>query len=185
MSVTFQPGDIFLTCGSSFISRAIRFFSRSGGESRTMVNHVGIVVEAGDSTNAVIVEASTKVVKRSFYAYRRSPTTMVAVYRPTNVSDGEIHTICAAADRYVGATYGYLKIVAHFLDWCLGGRYVFRRIAAMDRYPICSWVVAQAYADAGLNFGVPAGSADPDDIWDFCVANPDKYRAVWPLAMLM
>jgi hypothetical protein len=180
----FEPGDIFLTKGDSFVSRAIRFFSRTGGESRTQVNHTGLVTVGGSARDAVIVEALTKVKRRTFDSYRRSVTTQVAVFRPVNVTKSQVDTIVARADGYVGADYGYLKIVAHFLDWCLGGRYFFRKIVAMDRYPICSWVVAQAYADAGLNFGVPAGSADPDDIWDFCVGNPDKYMVVYPLGLL-
>lgn len=180
----FEPGDIFLTKGDSFISRAIRFFSRRGGESRTEVNHTGLIVTAG-SSEAVIVEALTKVKRRTMLSYWAKDSTQVAVFRPLNVSDAQIDTIVERAESYVGNSYGYLKIVAHFLDWCLGGRYVFRRMAAMDNYPICSWVVAQSYADAGLNFGVPAGSADPDDIWDFCVANPDKYVAVHPLGKLL
>ncbi len=39
--------DIFLTKGTSFISGAIRWFTRRIGESRTEVNHVGIIVEPG------------------------------------------------------------------------------------------------------------------------------------------
>lgn len=180
----FQPGDIFVTRGDSFISKAIRFFSRSGGESRTMVNHTGLIVTEGTSASAEIVEALTKVKRRKFSAYQRSTSTQVAVFRPINVTDDQIVTIVDRAVGYVGDGYGYLKIVAHLIDWCLGGRYVARRVVAMDNYPICSWVVAQAYADAGLNFGVPAGAASPDDIWDFCLANPDKYEVVHELGML-
>ena len=44
MGILLEPGDVFLTRGSSFISRAIRFFTRSIGEKRTKVNHVGLVV---------------------------------------------------------------------------------------------------------------------------------------------
>ena len=180
----FQPGDIFLTRGDSFVSRAIRFFSRTGGESRTMVNHCGVIVTAGGSSSAEVVEALTKVKRRRFAAYRNSDSTQVAVYRPLNATDDQLVTIVDRAVGYVGDSYGYVKIVAHFLDWCLGGRYVFRRMAAMDNYPICSWVVAQAYADAGLTFDVPAGSASPDDIWDFVTTNPDKYAPVHELGRL-
>ena len=178
------PGDIFLSKGDSFVSRAIRYFSRSGGESRTEANHVGLVVGDGDEVTAPIVEALTKVKRRTMRSYSASKNTEVAIYRPIGLTPQQIITIVNRANGYVGDSYGYLKIVAHFGDWCLGGRYFFRRIVSMDRYPICSWVVAQAYADAGLNFGVPAGMADPDDIMDFCVAHPAKYKVIHPMGLM-
>jgi hypothetical protein len=90
----------------------------------------------------------------------------------------------AAAERYVGRRYGYLKMLAHLLDWLFLGVYLFRRIASMDRYPICSWVVAHAYGKTGRHFGVAPGAASPDDIWDYVVAHPQEYRCVRALAPL-
>lgn len=179
-----EPGDIFVTKGDSFVSRAIRFFSRTGGESRTQVNHTGLVTVGGNQATAVIVEALTKVRRRTMASYATSLNTEVAVFRPLNVSGKDLETIVARANGYVGRSYGYLKIAAHFGDWCLGGRYFFRRFVSSDRYPICSWVVAQAYSDAGFTFGVDPGAADPDDIWDYCTSNPDKYQVVHPLGLI-
>jgi hypothetical protein len=149
-----------------------------------MVNHVGLVTVAGGTTTAMIVEASTVVKRHRMSVYRNSKSTKVAVYRPLNVHEEQIKHIVSRANSYVGAKYGYAKIVAHFLDWCIGGRYFFRRFAFMDRYPICSWVVASAYADVNLFFGVEPGEASPDDIWDFVTSNPDKYGQVYPLELL-
>jgi Permuted papain-like amidase enzyme, YaeF/YiiX, C92 family len=172
------PGDIFLTQGNSRISRLIRFFSRNKGEAATQVNHTGIVVKGGTPDQAVIVEASSKVLKHSMNGYYNSKNTKVAVFRPKNISPATIDTIVYRAEKYVGMKYGYIKIVAHFLDWCLGGVYFFRRFAFMDKYPICSWVVAYAYADSGYTFGVEPGGCSPDDIWDFCLFNADKYEMI-------
>jgi len=179
-----KPGDIYLTKGTSLISRGIRYFSTSHGEARTEANHVGLVTAAGTEKSATIVEALTRVKRRRMSAYSNSTSNQVAIYRPINVTPEQIETIVARAEQYVGDKYGYLKIVAHLADWCLGGRYVFRRIAAMDNYPICSWVVSQSYADAGLNFGVPAGAASPDDIMDFCTSHPEKYMTVHAMGLL-
>ena len=176
-----RPGDIFLTQGNSFVSRGIRFFSRSGGESRAEVNHVGIVVKGGWPVLAKIVEASSVVKRHSMVGYFNSKNTKVAVYRPINLTDETIHNIVARAESYVGMKYGYGKLVAHFLDWCIGGRYLFRRFALMDKYPICSWVVSHSYAKEDLDFGVHPGAASPDDIWVFVTTNPDKYTQIYPL----
>lgn len=181
-----EPGDLFFTRGSGLLSVAIRFFTRSIGESRTKVNHVGVVVQGGPIDTAIVVEALSRVRRHSLWArYSRKPRTSVAVYRANNVSPDMIQKIVVKADAYVGYEYGWLTIVAHFLDWLLQGAYVFRRIIGQDRYPICSWVVAYAYKAAGLDFGVEARAASPDDIWDFVVEErPDLYSEVRPLIPL-
>ena len=56
-----MPADVFLTRGHSFLSRAIRFFTRGLGESRTKVNHVGVVVTKGSLETAEVVEAVSRV----------------------------------------------------------------------------------------------------------------------------
>ncbi len=119
--IILEPADVFATRGKSWLSKAIRIFTRHIGESRTKVNHVGVVVEGGTLRDAVIVEQ---------------------------------------------------------------GAYVFRRLAFMKRYPICSWLVAHSSNEVGKHFDVDAGAATPDDIWDFCVGNPDKYRTVLELGPL-
>jgi hypothetical protein len=185
MSDEFEPGDIFLTRGQAFISKAIRFFTRDTGEKPTKVNHVGVVVEAGEITTTVVVEALSKVKRHRLWKQYGPPREDgVAVYRATNLTPGEIETIVATANRQVGKKYGYLKIVAHFLDWLLNGAYFFRRLVPDGKYPICSWLVAHAFSKAGKHFGVEPGAAAPDDIMDFIEANPDKYTQVRPLVPL-
>ena len=68
MGILLEPGDIFLTRSCSLISKAIRFFTRSIGEKRTKVNHVGIVVQRGDIKTAIGVEALSKVVRHTLWS---------------------------------------------------------------------------------------------------------------------
>jgi len=178
-----MPGDIVFTKGSGVLSRLIRFFSRRIGEDRTRVNHVAIVVETGTAQNVHIVEALKHVQRNLLWRYANDDNE-VAIYRARNLTVLQANDIARVAESYVGKTYGYLKLVTHLLDWALQGAYVFRRLTRSDRYPICSWVVAHAYGSAGLDFGVDADSASPDDMWDFVQANPDKYRWVMPLGRL-
>jgi hypothetical protein len=183
--VNLEPGDVLVTRGTGWLSKAIRVFTRRIGESRTKVNHVGLVVEGGPLEEAWVVEALWKVVRRRLvegYGSKRSPA--LGIFRPTNLSEEEIRAVVAAAEGYVGRRYGVLKLVAHLADWVLQGAYVFRRLTNDDRYPICSWLVAHAFKKAGKHFGVAPGAASPDDVWDFCVANPDKYTVVLELSPL-
>ena len=197
MDILLESGDIFLTRGSSFISRAIRSFTRSIGEKRTKVNHVGLVVQRGDVKTAIAVEAQSKVVRhRLWIRYGPPKKDLVAVYRATNLTVEQIKDIVVEAEKQVGKKYGYRMIIAHFLDWLLGRMlgwllgwqfsnvYLFRRLIPGNKYPICSWVVADAFAEAGKDFGVEVGMATPDDIWDFVLNNPDKYKEIHPLKLL-
>ena len=181
--MTLQPGDIFLTRGTSWFSGAIRFFTRRIGEERTKVNHVGVVVEGGHVERVRVVEALSTVKKRNITAYRGKKTA-VAVYRPTNLTSEQLQTIVDKSNSYVGRQYGWFKIVMHLIDWVFQGAYVARRLTNSDNYPICSWLVAQAYAEVGADFGVEPGAASPDDIWDFVTQNTDKYEMVHPLLPL-
>ena len=180
MSVQLQKVDIFFTRGTGILSRLIRFFTRGIGESRTKVNHVGVVVEAGSIEKAVVIEALSRVRRHRLVGQYGGTSHEVAVYRPMNVSQDEVNVIVAAAEYYESRRYGYFNLILHVLDWLLLGAYVFRRLAG-DRYPICSWLVAHSFKKARLFFGVEAGEAQPDDIWDFAQQNPGRYREVRPL----
>ncbi|MCK5213048.1 MAG: hypothetical protein KAQ74_03915, partial [Dehalococcoidia bacterium] len=61
MEAQLKPGDVFLTRSTGLLGKLIRVCTRSFGEKRSKVNHVGIVVEAGGIQEAVVVEALSKV----------------------------------------------------------------------------------------------------------------------------
>jgi len=121
---------------------------------------------------------------------------LVAVYRATNLTAEQVKNIVTEAEKHVGKKYGTCMIVAHFIDWLLGRMigwlfgwqfsdiYLFRRLIPGNKYPICSWVVADAFAEMGKDFGVEVGMATPDDIWDFVVKNTNKYKEIHPLKLL-
>lgn len=178
-----EQADIFFTRGHSLVSRAIRWFTRRLGEKRTQVNHVGVVVSDGPPDDVLIIEALSKVRKHKLIRYATKQDE-VAVFRAIDLSEEDKRVIVDAALDYEGRSYGWDKIVAHFLDWMLFGAYFFRRFARMDEYPICSWLVAHSFKKAGRDFGVPPGAADPDDIWDFSTANPDRFDCIRPLSLM-
>jgi len=179
MDVMLQRGDIFLTRSKSVLGWLIRTCTSKIGEKRSKVNHVGIVVEAGNIREAVVVEALSKVKRHRLWEQYGPPNTGgVSVYRAKNITPAEMDLIVAEAEEQVGKKYGHFKIVMHFLDWCLTGVYFFRWFARSKKYPICSWLVACAYGEAGYDFGVPNEAADPDDIWDFVNARTDYYEEI-------
>ncbi len=184
-NIVLLPGDVFLTYGAGFFSKLIRFFTRTIGESRTQVNHSGIVVAEGDLESCEVVETLLRVRKhRLWNRYGPFSHDKVAIYRPINLTPEEMDTIVVQAVKQVGKRYGIHTVIGHLLDWLLLGAYVFRRILQSKNYPICSWLVAYAFARAGKNFNVEPGAAQPDDIWDFIQKNPDKYQQIHPLEQI-
>ena len=173
-----EPGDVFLTHGRGFVSRSIRFLTRKFGEPSTKANHVGIIATAGNQLSAWGIEALARV-RYHQLSDQYDINTDVCVFRPINLSEKEKKLVVAKAVSYVDRPYGYLKLALHLADWCLLGAYVFRRLARMDRYPICSYLVASSFKVVNADFGVTNYAASPDDIWDFCISNPDKYKFVW------
>ena len=174
---TLFPGDIVLVRGTVIISRLIRWFSQSWGESKTIVNHVGVITRGGDIRSAWLAEARWRYLVHNLYFAYHGTKQQVAIYRPTRLSYHLRADIAWSAERLRHAKYGWLKIALHAADKFLNGAYFFRRLAFLPNRPICSHAVAQAYADFSLNFGVEPYEAQPDDIWDF-VVNSDEYKCI-------
>jgi len=175
-----QPGDIVFTAGDSLLSRLIRWGSRRLGESKTQVNHVGIITGYGSLLTAQVTEALWHVVTRRLWDGYGNKRTRVAIARPTNIELSTRVSIAREALRYTDRHYGWWKLMLHFGDKLLGGVYFFRRLAQIKKYPICSFLVAECYGDYGYDFGVEVGEAQPDDIWDYCVAS-ENYKFLRPL----
>ena len=159
----FLPGDIVFERSESWIGKAIRWFSRRPGEPATWANHVGLIFKPG-----WIIEALWSVVVSRF-----QPGPIYEVWRNKDLPAIQRDAVADWALLYKGRKYGVLKIAAHALDAFvtkLRGEetYLARRLCRMDRYPICSWLVAWSYLKgAGLKFGVEPEFAGPDDIHDF------------------
>ena len=173
--------DIFFTHGNSLLSRAIRLGEKHPGDWISVINHTGIVVEQGTIGSADVIEALSKVKKHTLWSHYHGQSDQVAIFRPLGLTDEQKKIIVDKAIEYEGRIYGYAKIATNALDFFTGGHYIFRRLTNSDRYPICSWVVAHSYSKVGLTFGCDPGQANPDDIWDYCIANPDKYELVFNL----
>jgi hypothetical protein len=185
--VEVQPGDIVFVKGTAWISRAIRWLSRSWGEAKTEANHVGVITSPVRVPLhlANVTEALHKVRTHSLWDKYAGSGSKIAIYRSSNLGVSERRYLATLARNYTGLRYGYLKIVLHYLDArLLNGMFFFRRLAFLKKFPICSYLVAAVYSELGLDFGVGAFEAQPDDIWDFVTSNPDKYRRVLPWTTL-
>lgn len=191
------PADVILTRSDTWLGRAIRAAERRGSDTASY-NHVGVVVSAGELPpqdgdwrlapfGPVMVEALGHVLRRPVwegYGPQVKDQNAIAVYRPLNLEPGQGQSIARSAMAYVGERYGWWKLFFHLGDAVISkvaGRDVrlLRRALFVKSRPICSFLVAKAFAAVGLGFGVKPGSADPDDVADFCRQNPDKYELIF------
>ena len=161
-----------LTQSQGLFGRMVKWGSRSPRESPTWATHCGVII--GGRT---IVEARWKVILRALWWYKGSNEKIIIFRRSGGLDGKQKHIIRAKAADYLGRTYGIGKIITHGLDALLGGVYFFRRLAFMDRYPICSWVVAFVYDKLGIRFGIPPDCAQPDDIMDYCIKT--RWELIW------
>ena len=165
-----REGDIIAMRSDTWLSRQIRKVeSRADGGELALVSHVGLFI-----THDVVIEARARVVCTTF------PDGFIGneyiVLSPTNVTAVQRVAIAKASLLFSARGYGYLKILGQALDVLSGSRWFTSNIFTIDKFPICSYVVAEAYAAAGLDFGVPTKSTTPDDILDYAMRNPAKYE---------
>ncbi|MHC4333929.1 MAG: pentapeptide repeat-containing protein [Planctomycetota bacterium] len=171
-----EAGDVVHVQGRGLMSRLIRWFSRACRERKTWASHSAMVLQVGDRVE--IVEALRKVVVRPISAYARTRSRLLVCRKPGGLDPDQKREIVEKAQQYRGRKYGVGKIFAHALDRLFNNRYVFRRLARMDDYPICSWLVAFVYDRVlGQQFGVPPNAAQPDDLLDHCVK--EGWSFVW------
>jgi len=144
------------------------------------VSHTALVIDSGTFSTANIVEALSKVEKHTIVSqYEKETGIEITCYRPLDLDDTEREIIVKKAISYVGCTYGYAKILTNFLDFLLGGLYVFRRITTPEKDPMCYEIVSIAYSEDNLYFGTEPGAALPEEILLYCEAHPKKYQKIF------
>lgn len=166
IATVLHPADLVFTAGDHRLSRLIRWRTRAA------VNHVAGVVGGGTPLTAMVLEALHPRVKQHTlvdgYGHR---TDHIQIYRALNITDRDKAMIVRRALRYDGRRYGWSKVVLHTIG--LG------RVAWIDSMPICNWIWAAAYHEAGYHFGTTIDRSTPGTMYEYCRDRDDKYELVW------
>ena len=174
-----KRADVVFTRGNKLLHRLIRWGQTSPGESPTYVNHALLVLSDSPDLpgHAMIIESESRVRAGLLGQLHRGD--WFFAYRPLNLNPGEAALIRDAALRRLHEKYGWSQLILQLIDAkVFRGADVARRLASRDSRPICSRLVAEAYAVADYTFGLPPAACDPDSMLDFCTTNPDKYLFV-------
>ncbi len=172
------PGDLLLYNGRGLLPSLIGWAETGKGEAPTYAKHVGGIGHSGPLPSATRIEALWKVEE---FPATGLVNRRVQVWRMDGLTYGERTDLAAYARKHLGDKYGVLKLGAHLGDALLskafgGHPYVFRKLARLDDYPICSWLWAYAYDRVlGYRFGMPPRAAAPDDILDWIEDRPEWF----------
>lgn len=167
-----EVGDIVLVRGHSWLSRLIRFFTRTRvgpfvKEGKSWATHVEVVVTPGELDTALVISAdSSGIVVRPI---KRGIDILVFRYR--GASDLADWVLSSAYEK-VGTKYPVWRLVAHMLDAILLDAYLFRRITRTKRVMVCSELAVWLW-EPFLVFPFPYWQAAPDDIYDYVTTSSD------------
>lgn len=163
-----RAGDIVLTTSNSWISKAIRRFTRLPGEPATRFSHAEIVVLGGLLEVAEVVSADGRGIRqRPITPYHKGKRAVI--YRPTVTPEAR-QIAAKTAQGMVGRKYPIWRLFMHLLDRLLLGTFLFRRFGRTAHNPECAALVALAYSHAITFCNVPWWAVSPDDIDDHAIA---------------
>ncbi len=179
-----EPLDIGCTRGAGLYGWLIRSATRSRGEDASRCNHVFAGFSPGVLGDLMAIKPQARIIEALWHVKAHpctySASEVVAIYRPLDLTGEQARTIQLSLFSRLGQRYGYAKIPLHALDWILfNNRVICRKLAKTWKYQECSGLIASAWSDAGLTFGVEPYAAQPDDIQDYCATHPAKYRMIW------
>ncbi len=169
MSYILHPdyADIVVIRGRSLLSRMIEKLTG-------FVSHVGIVtVPFKWPWDSLVTQALTTVQDVSLYETVIGTDGAYLLHAKNLTDDQRLH-VAMWARTQLGVAYDYKDIGYQFLDNTFHTEWFTQKYASPKKF-ICSELVAKAYATIELDFGVPARSATPEEIYVFALNNADKY----------
>lgn len=169
MMPTFQPGDILAVRGKGFFARGI--LAATGNT----VSHVGMVT--GTEPFVIIIEAllrvKTRPIEESIADAERA-----YLLQDISLSADQREAIVRRALKFSAADYGWGDIVLQLANAVFRTTWFTNHLTfgLLDQFPICSYLVAESYMEAGLTFGKEnEESITPADIFNFAQENPSIY----------
>lgn len=179
--------DLFGTNRGKKLNMAINWATRGYRETPTVISHVGGFVDPiADIRESMIVETHMGEgvrLKHLAQAYKPMDCNFFII-RPKNIATNIRAKIASAVLDRLGAKYGMANVVAAALDGLLAkGLHkksitLARKLLDNPDEPDCSILWAVEYMKHGYTFGIDGRLATPDDMWDFAVDNPDKYKII-------
>jgi len=168
MGINIRPGDFFLASnfGPGIWNRTMSVFVQWG--TRAPVAHAGVFVGDVDGVPSVVEAEPSGARVAPLSAHLKD------IWSTTSLTDQQRAQVVAFAKSRVGTPYGFGDIVAIALcsrrlglDWDPNNPPKWIQRLNDPKTVICSQLVAQAYAAAGLTLvpGLSPALTSPGDLW--------------------
>jgi hypothetical protein len=149
-------GDVILVRGSSWLAHGI--LAATGNT----VSHVGLVISVDPP---ICIEALTRV-KTNLLAVTIGNVEKAYVGSDPTLSDVERNAIVAKALTLSSASYGWTELALQLADAAFHSTWPTDHLSfELRKHPICSFLVATAYACVGRSFDKESQSVTPADCY--------------------
>jgi len=154
-----QAGDILAVRGRGWLSEHI--LAATNGD----VSHVGMLVGAEPP---IVIEALARVATRPLEV-SIAGAAKAYILHDTSLTPEQRITLVNEATGQTAKDYGYVDLALQLGDALTHTRWFTTNLTHgwLDHFPICSYLVAEAYHSLGLDFGVRDVSTTPQDIFHF------------------
>lgn len=145
-----QVGDIILYKGNGFLSKAVKFFTKSE------YSHVSMVI-----SDTHLIEANWY--KKSNIIEFKYDETEMEIYRVKDLTIEQQIVILQRVYKYIDKYYDYAQIIGHLIESF--GLSISHHLNS-DKKLICSELIDRAYADINIDLveSRKTGDVTPNDI---------------------
>lgn len=173
-----MKGDIFFSASNSWISKAIRWFTKSN------VSHTGIIIN--NQKRKLVLEAATRQVHITTYDkhYKKG---YIEIYRPKIDEKMVDKAIDCVISKHLEKPYGYLQLLG-FAIVCLLKRIGIKIKNPLKMHSICSEVSRDYGAFLPLSekakqefAKLDPDTTSPDDLRNVIKNLPESFERVWEL----
>ena len=173
-----EQGDILCVHGQGWLSEGILKAEYGDHVPLIAASHVGIFIAGQDTRSPIVIEALNRV-RTNVLSQSISDAVHAYALHDRSLDAGQRLRILTKACTYSADDYGYIDLLAQWCDARNGSTWWTNKLGGyLGRHPICSYVVASAYEEIGLNFGITSASCKPSDILDFALKHPEIYDLI-------
>ncbi|AEO93471.1 enoyl-CoA hydratase/carnithine racemase-like [Bacillus phage G] len=144
-----QPGDIVLIRGKSFISKFVRFFTKSEYTHAAMMISERHMIEANFNKKVNIVN------------FKYNPETMEIYRYKEDLTKEQQIVIVQSSYEMLNKYYDYLQVIFYMIEYFIGKRY--DRMFNLQSFIICSEIIDRAYSEIEINL-VEKSNMTPGDL---------------------
>lgn len=137
------------------------------------VSHVGLII----GVNPIIVIEALLRTKTNLLDITLTDAQKAWCIRYSNLNEKDKNQLVKSALKFSADDYGWPDLILQLGDATFKTRWFTHTIgkAFLNHFPICSFIVGEAYDSIGINFSVTDWSVTPGDIMNYAIKNIERF----------